>query len=141
MFETTGWELLDHPSDVGIRAWGPTRADALCAASQGLSAVLADPTSIEPKVQCSLFSEGRDEAEQVVGWLNELIFHFDTSGLLFREFRVESWEGRRIEGVATGEPFDPSRHELRTAIKAVTYHQYQSGPTANGWEFRVFVDV
>jgi SHS2 domain-containing protein len=84
---------------------------------------------------------GPDEAAQIVNWLNEILFFFDTEALVFVEFVVDSWTADQISGRARGERFDPGRHEFRTAVKAATYHQFESHESPDGWEIRVFVDV
>jgi SHS2 domain-containing protein len=41
-----------------------------------------------------------------------------------------------------GEPLDESKHDVGTAVKAITYHDMRVGPTERGpWEARVIVDV
>ena len=62
-------------------------------------------------------------------------------GMVFVEFDIESWNTDEVIGRARGERFDIDRHEFRTAVKAATYHQFESHPTPQGWEIRVFVDV
>ena len=73
--------------------------------------------------------------------VNEILFFFDTEGLVFGEFEIDSWTESGISGRARGEGFDSSRHEFRTAVKAATYHQFDSHDSPDGWEIRVFVDV
>jgi SHS2 domain-containing protein len=57
------------------------------------------------------------------------------------EFVIDSWTPEAIIGHAKGERFDSERHEFRTAVKATTYHQFESHAIPGGWEIRVFVDV
>jgi SHS2 domain-containing protein len=135
------FELLEHTSDVGILARGATREDALIAASRGLVSVLVNPTSFRPVEERFFSAAGSDEAAQVVNWLNEILFFFDTEGLVFVEFAIDSWTTGEITGRARGERYNPDRHEFRTGVKAATYHQFESHSTPHGWELRVFVDV
>jgi len=137
-----GFKLLEHTSDIGILAHGETREQALIGASEGLVSILVEsPEAIRNVEERHFKASGRDEAEQIVNWLNELVFYFDTEGLVFWGFSIDSWTSEEIIGRATGERFDLYRHELRTAVKAITYHQFESHPTPTGWEIRVFVDV
>jgi SHS2 domain-containing protein len=135
------FELLEHTSDMGILARGRTREEALIAASQGLVSILVDPAPFRPLEERHFKAPGPDEAAQVVNWLNEILFFFDTDGIVFVEFQIDSWSAQEISGRARGERFDIDRHEFRTAVKAATYHQFESHRTADGWEIRVFVDV
>ena len=135
------FSFLEHPSDIGILAQGSTREEAVVAASQGLVAILVNPEPFHDIDEREIRSHGADEAAQIVNWLNEIVFYFDTESLVFTEFVIDSWMPDGIIGRARGERFDPDRHEFRTSVKAATYHQFESKRVAAGWEIRVFVDV
>jgi SHS2 domain-containing protein len=135
------FELLEHSSDIGILARGADRAAALIAASHGLVSILADPTPFRPREERHFKASGPDEEAQIVNWLNEILFFFDTDNLVFVEFKIDSWTTQEITGTAKGERLDLERHEFRTAVKAATYHQFESHAVPRGWELRVFVDV
>jgi SHS2 domain-containing protein len=135
------FQLLERPSDVGILAHGPTREHALIAASQGLASILVDAAPFRALEERYFKAPGQDESAQVINWLNEILFFFDTDGLVFVEFAIDSWTATGIVGYARGERFDIDRHEFRTAVKAATYHQFESHQTLDGWEMRVFVNV
>lgn len=135
------FRLLEHTSDVGLEAKGDTREEALVAASLGLTSILMNPEPFQPLEERYVKAAGRDEAAQIVSWLNEIIFFFDTEGLVFVDFTIDGWTDREITGRARGERFDMARHEFRTGVKAATFHQFESRPTSNGWQIRVFVDV
>jgi SHS2 domain-containing protein len=135
------FQLLEHTSDIGILARGQTRSEALTAASQGLVSILVDPAPFSPLEERYFKATGPDEPAQVINWLNEILFFFDTDGLVFVEFEIDSWTSTEIIGRARGERFDVDRHEFRTAVKAATYHQFESHQTNDGWEMRIFVDV
>jgi protein archease len=135
------FELLEHTSDVGVLARGGTRNEALIAASLGLVSILVNPADFKPVEERLFKAPGSDEAAQIVNWLNEILFFFDTEGLAFVEFEIESWTPNEIVGHAKGERLDLDRHEFRTAVKAATYHQFESHAIPQGWEIRVFVDV
>jgi SHS2 domain-containing protein len=135
------FELLEHTSDIGVLARGATRQEALVATSQGLVSILVDPAPFRPLEERHFKAPGSDEAAQIVNWLNEILFFFDTDGLVFVDFQIDSWTAKEITGVARGERFDIDRHEFRTGVKAATYHQFESHPIPDGWEIQVFVDV
>ena len=135
------FELLEHTSDVGVLARGRDREEALIAASKGLASILVNPGPFRPLEERYFKAPGPDEAAQIVNWLNEILFFFDTEGMVFVDFVIDSWDPGEITGRAKGERFDVDRHEFRTSVKAATYHQFESHSIADGWEIRVFVDV
>src|SRR5258705_10332898 len=94
------FELLEHTSDVGILARGPTRQEALVSVSQGLVSILADPAPFRPLEERHFKAPGSDEAAQIVNWLNEILFFFDTEGIGLVEFEIDSVPGDRISDMA-----------------------------------------
>jgi len=135
------FQLLEHPSDIGFLARGGSREEALAEASRALTTIMVDPSAIQLREERAVYVSGGDPASQVVNWLNEILFLFDAEGLALGEFTIEAWNDAGIQGRVYGERLDPERHELRTAVKAVTYHQFDLRQTPEGWELRVFVDI
>ncbi len=58
----------------------------------------------------------------LVAWLTELLFLHETQKLLFCKFEVHI-RGTSLRAKAWGERIDKRRHELKLALKAVTYHR------------------
>jgi len=135
------FQLLEHPSDIGILARGTSREEALIEVSKGMTSIMTDPARIRSAEERVFHVTGSDDASQVINWLNEILFYFDSEGLIFADFAVDAWTSQAIDGRAKGEHVEAARHELRTAVKAATYHQFELKETANGWELRVFLDI
>ena len=89
------FELLEHTSDIGILARGSNREEALIAASHGLVSILVDPSVFRASEERYFKAPGPDEDAQIVNWLNEILFFFDTDGLAFVDHDPESilWDG------------------------------------------------
>ncbi len=117
-----GYRYLEHTADVGIEAWGPDLAAAFEEAASALAALMVDPASVDEREEWRIALDGDDEADLLVRWLSELIALVDTDASVFRRFAVETIGPRRLEARAWGEAIDPARHQLRTAVKAATYH-------------------
>ncbi len=140
------YSITDHPSDIGIKAWGTTPEQLFTNAAEGLYAVMTDPESIKAQKRIDLSIKedctcGYEEA--MVSWLEELIFWFETEKLLLRSFRIKKLETGKninIEAEAWGENMDKNRHKIRVAIKAVTYHGLRVGKNKE-WNAQVLFDV
>jgi SHS2 domain-containing protein len=65
----------------------------------------------------------------LVNFLQELLFLHETQRVLLKEFQVHI-EGTRLHARVRGETIDKRRHELKLAIKAVTYHRLKVDPKA-----------
>ena len=138
---TRRFTILEHPSDVGILAIGDSREHALESAAEGLVTVMADPTRIRDIQSKPLRIHSEDEDVLPILWLNEIVFYFDAEHFLFRSFHISSWSEHEIRGQGWGQTFEPRIHQVRTAVKAVTYHQFKSQEVAVGWKIQVFLDI
>lgn len=134
------FQLIDHTADVGIAAFGESVAEAFAATAAGMFSIITDLDSIEEVLSQSISVEADDIEELLVSWLNELLFLFEVEGLLFRRFEVEIEDGR-LRAVAFGQEIDPARHNIHTAIKAVTYHLLEVALEDGGWRTRVIFDI
>ncbi len=135
------YEFFDHTADVGLRVYGQSLPALFENAGFALFEVLTDTARVMPR-QTESFSLQRDTTEELlVEWLGGLLYRFDTSGLLFSRFRVHALHGPSLSASAGGEPFEPAAHELRTAVKAVTYHGLAITRRGDLWQATVILDV
>jgi len=119
------FEFLEHIADAYIAAYGRTLEEAFENAALAMFEVMTDTSKVEAKVERTLEASGYDEYELLYDWLEKLLIEYYSDNLVFSKFKVESIErtpeGFRLRGKAMGEVFDPSRHESRVEVKAVTY--------------------
>jgi len=135
------FELLDHPADVGFRAWGNTLEEVFENCAHALISIIFDPSDISPSQHWELEAEGEDLESLLVNWLNEVLYYVDTRRVAFRALSVKMAEPFRVSCQATGEKRRPEKHPVRVSVKAVTYHQLRLSKAAEGWIAEVFVDV
>ncbi len=115
------YEEIEHTADVGIRAYGKTASEIFEAAAGGMFSLIADPAEVKPKGEVEIRLQEEDLARLLVAWLSELLFLHETQHLLFSKFEVRV-RGTSLDARAWGETIDKRRHELKLAVKAVTYH-------------------
>lgn len=142
------FEFLDHPADVGIVARGAKLPAVFAAAAQALCEYGWELDKVREAEQVILRARAATLEDLLYSWLSEILYLTDAEDWIFRRFRVARvertsgtepvWE---IEGSAAGEKFDAARHQTRTYIKAVTYHQLEVKQKKGGWEARVYLDV
>ena len=82
------FEILEHPSDVGILARGSDRQEALLELSRGLVSIIVSTEAIEPTEEREFRADGSDDEAQIVNWLNEILFFFDTEGFVPVDLRI-----------------------------------------------------
>jgi len=119
---------IDHPSDVGIIAYGKSREEIFANAAYGMFSLMADLNTVSPDQALNVKVEADDLDELLVNWLNELLFIEETKKLLCKEFKVKKLTDKLLEAEVAGEEIDPARHTLYSALKAATYNQLQIKP-------------
>jgi SHS2 domain-containing protein len=137
----TPYEVFEHTADIGLHAYGSTLAELFIHASQGMESLMVPLEQIQEVSSHEIAAEGHDHVSLLVSWLNELIFLFDTEYLLLCHFEIEHFSDTAIKGRATGERYDPARHELSSAIKAVTWHEAAVTHDNTGYQARIIFDI
>ena len=121
-------EFLDHTGDTAVRITAPDAASLFREAVRATLAIYVGPEALESvgsRDEISVRLEAEDGEALLVDFLNELIFLFDTRRFLAASARVEDIDlgsPARLRTVLLGETMDPVRHDLRTEIKAATFH-------------------
>lgn len=119
------YKPLDHPSDVGITAFGKDRKELFENAAYGMFSLMAELDQIEPKESFFIKVRGDDPESLLVNWLNELIFFEDSKKILLKEFKINKLTETEIEAEVKGEKINPDKHSLYRPVKAATYNQLQ----------------
>jgi SHS2 domain-containing protein len=137
---STHWEHFPHEADMGVRGVGATRAQAFEQAALAMTAVVADPQSIDPRQPIEVECEAPDDELLLADWLNSLIYEMSARRMLFSRFSVEL-DGRHLHGQAWGEPVDPARHHPAVEIKGATYTALRVAAENREWVAQTVVDV
>ncbi|MFP3233728.1 MAG: archease [Sulfolobaceae archaeon] len=136
------YEFFDHTADVGIKAYGRDLNEAFENAALAVFEVMTDTSKVEPKESREIEIDGMDLENLLYRWIESLLVYYDSELLLFGKFKVKiDLENLRLNAIAWGEKFDPDKHERRTVVKAVTYHEMSILKTNNGYELTFVVDI
>jgi len=119
------FEIVDHPSDVGLIAYGETLKETFENAAFGMFSLMAELSDIEPKDSFKITVTGDDRDELFINWLNELIFIEDSKHVLLNEFKVLKLTDKELKARVAGEKIKDDLHELHRPIKAATYNQLE----------------
>jgi tRNA nucleotidyltransferase (CCA-adding enzyme) len=135
------WEHFPHEADMGVRGVGADRAQAFEQAALALTAIVADPRSIEARTAVEIRCQAPDDELLLVDWLNALVYEMATRHWLFSRFRVKI-EGHELTAQAWGEPLDAARHQPAVEVKGATYTDLRVAREADGrWIAQTVVDV
>ncbi|BAN89584.1 archease [Aeropyrum camini] len=140
-----GWRHEEHTADVLVVAYGRTLEEAFENAAQGVYEVITDTSRVSPKLRVEASTEGIDLENLLYRFVENLIAYTDSEGLVFGLFRVCKIDcgedSCKIEASAWGEEFDPSRHEHRTIVKAMTYADMEIKKEEGCWKVQFVVDI
>ncbi len=136
-----GYEILEHPADVGIEARGPSLADAFAQAAEGLMSVILDPTHVVLRESRRITLTASDTDQLLVRWLSEILYLFDGCGFAGSRFDIEIPSPASLIATVHGEIFSPLRHTVRTDVKAVTYHLLHIQQSPDECVVRVYLDI
>jgi SHS2 domain-containing protein len=135
------YEVFEHTADIGLHVYGSTLPELFIHAAQGMESLMVAPEQVEVLVSREIEVEGHDNISLLIGWLNELIFLFDTEYLLFRQFQIDVLTETQLKARAFGESYDAQRHDLSSAIKAVTWHEAAVEQMDDGYKARIIFDI
>ena len=116
------FEVIDHTADIGIIAYGKDEKEVFTNSAFAMFSLIAELDGVAESVFREVEVTADDEETLLVAWLNELLYLFDVENIIFKRFDIISLDELRLRANAYGEKFDPLRHELKTQIKAATYH-------------------
>jgi protein archease len=138
------WAVVEHTADVGIEVRAASLGELFADAAAGFVDTIVPVTQVQPDVERELSVEATALDLLLVAWLDELLYVFDTEGLLLPAGVVEVIAA---DGACTltarmrGERWDPARHPQKVQVKAITYHGLEVAHRDNGWFARVIFDI
>jgi tRNA nucleotidyltransferase (CCA-adding enzyme) len=136
-----GWEHFEVEADVGVRAWGPTRAAAFGEAALGVLALTVDPASVEERERREVRAQAESPEILLAAWVDECLYVHEIEGFVARRVEVSDCTDTVVHGALLGEPLDPRRHRLGTVVKAATLHGVVVSAKGPSHEVRLVVDV
>ncbi|MFC1974141.1 archease [Chloroflexota bacterium] len=116
------FRLIEHTADAGIIAYGDNLAEAFGNAAYGLFSIISEMKKVRAVESRQVEAAADDIDGLLFEWLNILIYTFDVEAILFKRFDICEFNERELKAVCYGERYDPARHQLRTGVKAATYH-------------------
>lgn len=119
------FKLIDHPSDVGIIAFGKDKKEIFENSALGMFSLIADLETVDPIETFPVKVSGDDLDSLLINWLNELLFYEESKDIIFKAFNIKKINGCQLEAEASGEKIDLDKHSIYRSIKAATYNQLQ----------------
>ena len=135
------WEHFPHRADMGVRGRGTTLEEAFASAAEGLTAVVVEPTDVEPIEKVDFTCSASDPELLFYDFMNSIVYEMAVSARLFSRFRVRV-DGNHLQAEAWGERVDVERHQPAVEIKGATFTQLAVGRADDGrWFAQCVLDI
>ena len=118
------YRITKHQSELAVRVVGNSQADLFANSALTLFDVMVtDVQKIDCKESIPLEVEGTDRDDLMVNWVRELLYLYQGSGYLLKEFLIREVKDTLVKADVRGEKIDPDRHEIQQEIAAVASHK------------------
>lgn len=138
------YRLIDHTADLGIEVWGADGPQLFARSALAMLELLCDPGRIVPTTTSQIEVTGVDWPDLMVNWLREVLYYWTGRQRLIGTVAVKQFNAHTLVAQVQWEPYNPQRHIIHHEIKAVTYHQIETGPgktEAGKWRAKIIFDI
>jgi SHS2 domain-containing protein len=132
-------EVINHTADVGIRVHSPNLAKLFEEAARGMFELITSLKGVKKGEVVKIELKSNNLTDLLHDWLSELLYIYEVDGILFCNFHIEELSKNKIRAKAYGEIL--YEQEIKTEIKAVTYHHLKVQEENNGWVAEVIFDI
>jgi SHS2 domain-containing protein len=133
-----GFEFIEYPDDLKLRAWGDDLDKLFASAAEGMMTYLfgSRVANLRPDRTEMIEIESSDREALLVDWLSELLYRAVSGYRAYIGFRMcRLTETQLIALVAS------AAAEAIADIKAVTHHDLSIRACAGGWEATIVFDT
>jgi SHS2 domain-containing protein len=141
MEKEKNYRIIARQSELAVRVVGTSQTNLFVNAAFALFDVITDTGTVEAKERMQLEVEGSDRDDLLVNWLRELLYLYQGSAYLLKEFTVQEIRDTLVKAEVSGEKLDPDRHEIKQEIAAVAYDQSHMQKTGDQWIAQVILEV
>jgi len=138
------YEFLPHTADVAVNVYGGSLRELFTSAALAMFSVLVTKKKNRTRVslkEISIRKEAEELPDLLKAWLDELLFHFSSEGLVLHRIKSLNVAEDAFEGKVLLESLDPEHFETKDEIKAVTYHELKVERIRNRWQAHIIFDV
>jgi len=96
------YRTVNRPSELLVKVSGKTQAELFANSAFALFDLMTDIEKIELEENLPLEVEGVDRDDLMVNWMRELLYLFQGSGYLLREFQVHEVKEDYVRGEVGG---------------------------------------
>jgi SHS2 domain-containing protein len=132
---------IEHTADLGIEVEADTPGELFRCAGLALFSLMVSLEGVKAR-EVREESVGAENWENLLhDWLSRLLQRFLQDGFIAATITILDIDASHVHARLTGEKLDYERHDFKTEIKAVTYHQLSVTCENDHWRARVIFDV
>ena len=135
------YRLTTRQSELAVRVAGNSQADLFANSAFALFDVMTDIDKVDIEERMSLEVEGTDRDDLMVNWMRELLYLYQGSGYLLKEFNIREAKDTLVKAEVCGEKIDPDRHEIKREVVAIAYDKSRMVKTGDQWTAQLIFEV
>ena len=101
--------------------------------------MVTDMDKIEGKERLPLEVEGTDRDDLIVNWLRELLYLYQGSGYLLKEFSIREVKDTIVKAEVAGKKSIQTAMRFKQEIAAVAFHKSRMEKTGNQWTRSILI--
>ena len=139
-----GFKYLEHITDAYIEAWGDSLEEAFSYAGAAMINVMFEIKNIRGTSKTDFQVEGEDYLELLFNWLEEVLLLISIDNQVISSFEIEISKldtKYRLTAWGMAESIDISKHNYRTEIKGITYHEMEVLQEDGRYKVRFILDL
>jgi SHS2 domain-containing protein len=135
------YRLTTRQSELAVKVLGNSQVNLFANSAFALFDVMTEVEKIDIKERMPLEVEGTDRDDLLVNWMRELLYLYQGSGYLLKEFHIREAKDTIVKAEVCGEKIDPDRHEIKREIVGVAYHQSRMQKTGDQWTAQLIFEI
>jgi SHS2 domain-containing protein len=136
----TDFDLVEHTADIALRVRGRDFPALLANLAYAVGDQLAAAARVGRLLEVPVSLAAPDREALCVALANEIIYRREADGLLLPWLEVDGATETTLSGTLRGERAGET-HDLRSGLKAATYHELSLRDTPSGLELFLVFDV
>jgi len=134
--ENKSFEILDHSSDIRIKAFGDTKEELFLNAMEGMNAVLK-PDLLKKTTNRRVVVNSFDLNALLVDFLSEVLYLSQVNKEIYIDVVFNKFSDKELEGELKGNKVESFSED----IKGVTYHDLKIEQKNGSYEAVILFDI
>jgi SHS2 domain-containing protein len=102
-----GWEHFEVQADVGVQAWGESRAAAFAQAALGVLALIVEPASVSSRESREVRAQAETPEALLAAWIDECLYVHEIEGFVVRAVELTTCTTPSLTACCTASRWTP----------------------------------